>query len=150
MTPFKNTFKTHPKVHFQTKAMIQQETKSPQITTEEKGANTFPFHNLPPKLKKYSQRSLLCFFTFPFWIKEKSVVTLAIRNNCNQMQNNRVSSPTVLQNWRLCWGSYLKVGLPQGQITFTCLLLFELFASYYGSLFGFVLILYLHLGHLFR
>ena len=44
---------------------------------DEKGDNTFPFHNLPPELKKQSQRSFLCFFTFPYWIQEKLVATLA-------------------------------------------------------------------------
>ena len=65
---------------------------------DEKGANTFPFHNLPPELKKQSQRSFLCFFTFPFWIKEKSVTTLANRNIYDQTQNIQVSSSTVSQN----------------------------------------------------
>ena len=64
---------------------------------DEKGANTFPFHNLPPELKKQSQRSFMCFFTVPFWIKEKSVATLSIRNNCDKTQNTQVSSPTLLQ-----------------------------------------------------
>ena len=54
---------------------------------DENGANTFPFHNLPPKLKKISQRSFLFFSPFPYWIKEKSVATLAIPNNCDQTQN---------------------------------------------------------------
>ena len=45
---------------------------------DEKGANTFPFHNLPPKLKNL-KRSFLFFSPFPYWIKEKPVVTLAIR-----------------------------------------------------------------------
>ena len=30
--------------------------------------------------------------------------TLAIHNICDKMQN-QVNSPTVLQNWRLCWGT---------------------------------------------
>ena len=71
--------------------------KSPQITTDEKGANTFPFHNLSPKLKKISQRSFLFFSPFPYWIKEKSVATLANRNICDKTQNPQVSSPTVSQ-----------------------------------------------------
>ena len=41
-------------------------TKSPWKTMDEKGANTFPFNYLPPKLKKTSQRSFLLFSTFPF------------------------------------------------------------------------------------
>ena len=54
---------------------------------DEKGANTFPFHNLPPELKKTSQRSFLFFSPFPSWIKEKSVVTLATQNNCDKTKN---------------------------------------------------------------
>ena len=64
---------------------------------DEKGANTFTFHNLPPKLNKISQRSFLFFWPFPYWIKEKSVATLVIHNICDNMQK-QVSSPTVLQN----------------------------------------------------
>ena len=63
---FQNTFKNHTKHNFKQKQVIQQVTKSPWKTRDEKGANTFPFHNLPPELKKTSQRSFLCFFTFPF------------------------------------------------------------------------------------
>ena len=60
-------FQTHTTKHiFKQKKVIQKETKSPQITTDEEGTTTFPFHNLPRKLKKTSQRSFLLFFTFPF------------------------------------------------------------------------------------
>ena len=47
---FKNIFKIHlhKKRHFQNELA----TKSPQITTQGKGANTFPFHNLHPLLRK--------------------------------------------------------------------------------------------------
>ena len=64
---------------------------------DEKGANTFPFHNLPLKLKKIISKVFPVLFTFPYWIKEKSVATLAIHNICDKMQNKQVSSPTVLQ-----------------------------------------------------
>ena len=78
----------------------------------EKGANTFPFYNLPPKLKKIIKRSFLFFSPFPIWIKEKSVATLVIRNICDKTQK-QVSSPIVLQNWRLCWVHFHStVGLP--------------------------------------
>ena len=47
---------------------------------DEKGANTFPFHNLPPELKIY--QGLSCSF-HPFLIldKRKVVATLAICDN---------------------------------------------------------------------
>ena len=71
-------------------------TKSPWKTMEEKGANTFLFHNLPPKLKKQSQRYFLYFFTFTCWIKENSVATLAKPQHLQtQTQNPQVSSSTV-------------------------------------------------------
>src|ERR1051325_7004124 len=63
----------------------------------ERGANTFPFHNLLPYSE--SNEGLFLFFSPSLnWIKEKSVATLAICNICDQKQNNsKVSSPTVLQ-----------------------------------------------------
>ena len=44
---FQNTFKNHTKHDFKQKQVIKQVTKSPWKTMDEKGANTFPFHNLP-------------------------------------------------------------------------------------------------------
>src|ERR1044072_4683026 len=53
----------------------------------ERGANTFPFHNLLPYSE--SNEGLFLFFLPSLnWIKEKSVATLAIRNICDQTQNN--------------------------------------------------------------
>ena len=54
---------------------------------DEKGANTLPFHNLPLELRNNLERSFLFFSSFPYWIKEKSVATLANRNICDKMQN---------------------------------------------------------------
>src|ERR1051325_444845 len=52
----------------------------------ERGANTFPFHNLLPYSE--SKQGLFLFFSPSInWIKEKSVVTLAIRNICDKKQN---------------------------------------------------------------
>ena len=45
---------------------------------DRKGGNTFPFYNLPPELKKTSLKVFPVLFSLSFWIKEKSVVTLAI------------------------------------------------------------------------
>src|ERR1043165_7584786 len=48
----------------------------------ERGANTFPFHNLLPYSE--SNEGLFLFFSPSLnWIKEKSVATLAIRNICD-------------------------------------------------------------------
>ena len=44
---------------------------------DEKGANSFPFHNLPPKLKKTSLKVFPVLFHLSFWIKENLVATLA-------------------------------------------------------------------------
>ena len=68
---FKNIFKTHTYTHHfqaiknQGKWSKNQVTKSPWITMDEKGANTFPFHNLPPEPTKHLKRFFLCFLTFP-------------------------------------------------------------------------------------
>ena len=45
--------KPTPQAHNQTKASdLKRVTKSPWKTMDEKGANTFPFHNLPPEPEK--------------------------------------------------------------------------------------------------
>ena len=62
---------------------------------DEKGANTFRFYNLPPELKKITSKVFPVVFSLSFWIKEKSVATLANRNICDKMHNTQVSSPTV-------------------------------------------------------
>ena len=49
---------------------------------DKKDASTFPFHNLPPEPKKTSQRSFLCFLTFPEDKIKKSAATLAKPNKC--------------------------------------------------------------------
>ena len=52
---------------------------------DEKGANTFPFHNLPPELKKILKRCFLFFSHFPLLDKRKvGGDTVAIRNNCDK------------------------------------------------------------------
>ena len=89
-------------------------------------------------------------FHLSFWIKEKSVATLANQNICDQTQNPTVKSPTVSQNCRLCWRIKLKSGVTLGLDHLYLLSLFYLFDLHYGSLFVLVLILYPDLGHLFR
>jgi hypothetical protein len=70
----------------------------------ERGANTFPFHNLLPYSE--SNEGLFLFFSPSLnWIKEKSVETLAIRTFAIQKSQSQF---TVLQNWRLCRGDTLK------------------------------------------
>ena len=71
------------------------------------------------------------------------MATLANRNICDRTQNNQVSSPTVLQNWKLCWGK-LKSGVTLGLDHLYVLCLLYIFCS----LFGLVLILYPDLGYL--
>ena len=69
MASFQNTFKITPSTisnNFKQSKWSKQVTKSPWKTMDEKGASTFPFHNLPPELKKISQRSFLFFPPFPF------------------------------------------------------------------------------------
>ena len=69
---------------------------------DENGTNTFPFHNLPPELKKTSLKVFPVLFSLSFWIKENSMATLANRNIFDQTQNNQVSSPTVLHIGTAC------------------------------------------------
>ena len=79
MTSLQNTLKKPHKTQFQAKASDIQVTKSPWKTMDERGANTFPFHNLPPELKKTSLKVFPVLFYLSFWIKKNSVATLAIR-----------------------------------------------------------------------
>ena len=64
---------TNPKAIFKN----EQVSKSPWKTTDGKGASTFPFHNLPPYSETLEKRSFSILFNLSFWIKEKSVATLA-------------------------------------------------------------------------
>ena len=40
----------------------EQVPKSPWIITDKKGANTFPFYNLPPEPEKHLEKEFLCAF----------------------------------------------------------------------------------------
>ena len=40
----------------------KQVPKSPWITTDRKGANTFPFYNLPLEPEKYLEKGIFCAF----------------------------------------------------------------------------------------
>ena len=60
---------------------------------DKKGANTFPFHNLPPELKKTYLKVIPVLFSLSFWIKEKSMATLANHNICDKKLNKSVLSP---------------------------------------------------------
>src|ERR1043165_9104663 len=69
----------------------------------ERGANTFPFHNLLPYSE--SNEGLFLFFSPSLnWIKEKSVATLAIRTFAIQKSQSQF---TVLH-----WGDSLTPCLP--------------------------------------
>ena len=48
---------------------------------DEKGANNFSFHDLPPNSEIIS-KVFPVLLSLSFWIKEKSVATLANRNIC--------------------------------------------------------------------
>ena len=61
----------------------------------ERGANTFPFHNLLPYSE--SNEGLFLFFSPSLnWIKEKSVATLAIRTFAIQNKKKSVHRITEL------------------------------------------------------
>ena len=120
---FSKYFQTYITKHISNKAkVIQQETKSLQINTNEKGVNTFPFHNLSPELKKTSRRYFLFFSPFPSLDKRKvggdSCYLQQLRSNVkhpSQFSHRVIELATLL-------GNYLKVGLPQSQIIFNCFL----------------------------
>ena len=68
----------------------EQVPKSPQKTTNGKGANTFPFHNLPHLLRIILKSSFFVLFTLSLiWIKEKSVATLSYCNICKHKTQNQ-------------------------------------------------------------
>ena len=49
----------------------EQVPKSPWITTDRKGANTFPFYNLPPVLRNSQKRFFPVLFPSPLFDKIK-------------------------------------------------------------------------------
>ena len=61
---------------------------------DEKGANTFPFHNLPPEPEKIS-KGLSCAF-LPFLLDKRKVGgDFFYTQKCDQNAKHQVSSPTV-------------------------------------------------------
>ena len=84
---------------------------------DRKGANTFPFYNLPPALKISKKGIFLCFFPFQLDKIKVSGDSYLPRHFANKIakckpafQNVPVLA-TVSQNWRLCWGRN-KWGVP--------------------------------------
>ena len=71
MTSLINTFKKPHKAQFKTKASDLASTKSPWKTMDEKGVNTFPFHNLPPNSRN-NLKGLSCAFS-PFLLDKRKV-----------------------------------------------------------------------------
>ena len=71
-TPFKqkNFFQTHKHKEKQFWKHFEQVPKSPWITTDRKGANNFPFYNLPPVLK-ISKKEFFCAFVLSMLEKIK-------------------------------------------------------------------------------
>ena len=78
----------------QTQAILEPEQvpKSSWKTMDGKGANTFPFHNLPPILKNYKKGLFCSFHPFLCWIKEKSIATLSYRDICEQKTQTNINS----------------------------------------------------------
>ena len=105
----------------------------------EKGSNTFPFHNLPPELKKTYQRSFLLFLAFPYWIKEKSVATLAIRTITIKRKTTKSILPPRYRTGDSAGELILKSGVTLGLNHIYLLSLFDLYALHFGSLFGLLL-----------
>ena len=119
---------------------------------DEDGASTFHFHNLPPELKKISIKVFPVLFHLSFWIKEKSVVTLAKPQHLRtQTQNSSSQFSHRITELTTLLGKYSKSGVTLGLDHIYLLTLFDLFALHYGSLFGLLFkILHPDLGTPFR
>ena len=72
MASFKKYFQNHTKNNFKQKQVIQQVTKSPWITMDKKGANTFPFHKSTPRTQENISKGLSCAFS-PFLLDKIKV-----------------------------------------------------------------------------
>ena len=80
---------------------------------DEKGANTFPFHNLLPELKKTFLKVFPMLFHLSFWIKEKSTATLAKPQYLQtQTQNFKLVLPPYHRTGDSAGDFLIKVGLP--------------------------------------
>ena len=100
---------------------------------DRKGANTFPFYNLLPEPKKTSQRSFLCFLTFP-QDKIKSRWRLLLnRNICEHKRKTSSQFSHRITELATLLGNILKVGLPQG-LDHLCFQLIALFALHLWAL----------------
>ena len=62
----------------------EQVSKSPWITMDRKGANTFPFYNLPPEPRAISLRNFSVLLSFPFGENKKWWRLLLPRHFTNQ------------------------------------------------------------------
>ena len=81
-------------------------------------------------------------------MKEKSVATLAILKNYDQTQNIPSQFSHRITELVTLLGRKLKSGFTLELYHLYLLSLFDLFALHFGSLLGFVLILYPNLGYL--
>ena len=79
---------------------------------DEKGTNTFPFHNLPPELKKTSLKVFPVLFHLSFWIKEKSVATLDKPQHLQSNAKHQSQFSHRITELATLLGKILKVGLP--------------------------------------
>ena len=81
----KKLFKTH--IEKQTNNFentSEQVSKSPWITMDRKGANTFPFYNLPPEPRAISIRNFSVLLSFPFGENKRRWRLLLPRHFANQ------------------------------------------------------------------
>ena len=107
-------------------------------------------YNTTPITQEIISKVFPILFSFSFWIKEKSVVTLANRNICDQTQNIPKSILPPCYRTGDSAGEVLKSEVTLGIDHLYLLSLFDFHSLHYGSFFGLVLILYPDLGHLFR
>ena len=92
----------------------EQVPKSPWITTDRKGANTFPFYNLPLETEKHLEKEFCYAFVLSLLEKIKDGGDSCLprhfaKTNAKRgptFQNSQFYSHRS-QNWRLCWGIFI-------------------------------------------
>ena len=82
----KKLFQTHSHFEKQThfENTMSKVSKSPWITMDRKGANTFPFYNLPPEPRGISIRNFSVLLSFPFGENKRRWRLLLPRHFANQ------------------------------------------------------------------
>ena len=103
---------------------------------DEKGANSFPFHNLPLELKKIISKVFPVLFHLSFWIKKSRWRLLLTATFAIKRKTIKSVLPPYLRTGDSV-GENSKSGVTLGLDHIYLLTLFDLYALHYGYLFGF-------------